>query len=92
MSATEYAVARRELLERFPDLIARDAKEVALLTESVMNWGLSVEVAVLQERLSSIRRMVRSPREMAFFILRKMKHRFLVLRGRYRIRKHRKII
>jgi hypothetical protein len=92
MSATEYAVARRQLLERFPDLIARDAKEVALLTESVMNWGLSVEVAVLRERLSRIRRMIRSPREMAFFILRKMKHRFLVLRGRYRIRKHRKIV
>ncbi|HVG03128.1 MAG TPA: glycosyltransferase, partial [Nitrospira sp.] len=77
MSATEYAVARRELLERFPSLIARDAKEIALQTESAMNWGLSVEVAVLRERLTTIRRMVRSPRQIAFFILRKVKHRLL---------------
>ena len=92
MSATEYAVARREILERFPDLIARDAKEIVLLTESAMNWGLSVEVAVLRERLTAIRRMVRSPREIAVFILRKVKHRLLVLRGRSRLRKHHKIV
>ena len=92
MSATEYAVARREMLEKFPDLIARDAKEIALLTESAMNWGLSVELAVLRERLTTIRRMVRSPRAIAFFILRKVKHQLRVLRGRYRVRKHHKIV
>jgi hypothetical protein len=88
MSASEYAVARRELLERFPDLIARDGKELALLTESAMSWGLGAEVAALRERLAMIRRMVRSPREMASFILTKVKHRLVVVRARHRIRKH----
>jgi hypothetical protein len=88
MTATEYAVARREQLERFPDLIARDGKDIALLSESAMSWGLSAEVAALREKLAMVRRMVRSPREIAVFILKKVKHRLLVVRTGHRGRKH----
>jgi len=64
---------RQELLERFPDLIARDAKDIVLLTESNAAQLMREEFFSLQEQLAKAQMMLRRPGETALRVLTKMK-------------------
>jgi glycosyltransferase involved in cell wall biosynthesis len=64
---------RRELLERFPDLITRDAKEIVLLTESHAAYLVRDELYSLQDQLARAKMMLRRPGETALRVLTRMK-------------------
>jgi hypothetical protein len=66
---------RRELLERFPDLIARDAKDIVLLAESNTVQSLREELFVLREQLAMAQKMPRRPRGIVWRVLRKVKNK-----------------
>jgi hypothetical protein len=53
LEAPDHRRMRRELLERFPELISRDAKEIVLLTELNMARLLDEERAELHQEFSS---------------------------------------
>jgi glycosyltransferase involved in cell wall biosynthesis len=75
--AYAYGRMRRELLERFPELIARDAKEIVLLTESNTARLLYAELWTRREQLATVRTALRHPRGTALQVLRKMKNKIL---------------
>lgn len=70
---------RRELLERFPDLIIRDLKDIIILTESYIAHSLYEQFLVHRRELAiaMIRAMLRHPRQTALRILRKMKKKLV---------------
>jgi hypothetical protein len=68
---------RRELLERFPDLIARDAKDIVLLTESNTAQLLHEELSTPQEQLVIVRMMLRHPRRIVLRVLKKVKNKII---------------
>jgi hypothetical protein len=65
--------ARRELLERFPDLVARDETDICLLTESMIAHSQHGNRVRLGERLAEARMMLRNPAATASVVLRKAK-------------------
>lgn len=69
--------ARKELLERFPDLVARDAKEIALLYESATARSEAREALFLRERLAMARVIIQYPREPALLVLGRLKNKLL---------------
>ncbi|HET9529035.1 MAG TPA: hypothetical protein VFQ92_01690, partial [Blastocatellia bacterium] len=69
------ARARRELLERFPDLLARDAKEIVLFVESASARSLAASEFPLRERLARARAILRYPRGPVLRVLRVLKDR-----------------
>jgi len=75
ISAHAHGRMRRELLERFPDLIARDAKDIVLLAESNTVQSLREELFVLREQLAMAQKMPRRPRGIAWRVLRKVKNK-----------------
>jgi len=68
---------RRELLERFPALIARDAVEAMLLAESNTGRLLQEELFKLREQLALARTALRHPTWTASRVLRKVKNKIL---------------
>lgn len=52
----------KELLERFPDLIARDAQDIALLAGSRTARLLNEDTLTVEEQLEMVRMMLRHPR------------------------------
>lgn len=68
---------RRELLERFPDLIARDAKEIVLITESNTAQLLCDEPPPRQKQISIARQMIRYPRPTFLRVLKKVKNKII---------------
>jgi hypothetical protein len=70
----------KELLERFPDLIARDAQDIALLVGSRTARLLNEDPLTVQEQLEMVRTMLRHPRRTArtaFWVLRQVKKKLL---------------
>ncbi|MGE5444131.1 MAG: glycosyltransferase [Ignavibacteriales bacterium] len=72
-----YGRMRRELLERFPDLIARDAKDIILLTESNTAQLLHEELSTPQGQLVIARMMLRHPRGTVLRVLKKVKNKII---------------
>ncbi|MBI2998699.1 MAG: glycosyltransferase [Deltaproteobacteria bacterium] len=72
-----YGRMRRELLERFPDLINRDAKDIVLLAESMAAQILCQERFTLRGGLARLRRMLRHPRRTALAALERAKNKIL---------------
>jgi GT2 family glycosyltransferase len=73
--ANGYAKARRELLKRFPDLIARDAKEIILLSGSAKAKSFGKEAFFLREHLAMARVILRHPRGPALRALGRLKNK-----------------
>jgi glycogen(starch) synthase len=61
MSVKDPTTVGRELLERFPNLIARDAREVVLLAELAAARSLRKRVRPLWKQLANVRVMMRYP-------------------------------
>ena len=76
-SVHAYGRMRRELLERFPDLITRDAKDIVLLTESKTTQLLHEELFTLRGKLAMARMMLRHPCRTALQALGKAKNKIL---------------
>lgn len=78
-NARTYGRMRRELLERFPDLIVCDLKDIILLTESYIAHSLYEQFLAHRRELAiaMIRTMLRHPRQTALRILRKMKKKLV---------------
>jgi len=68
---------RRELLERFPELIVRDSEDIILLTESYISYSLHEQLSTLHGELRMVRTMYRHPRQIALRMLRKVIKRLL---------------
>lgn len=71
--------ARRhaELLNRFPDLVARDAADIVLMAASDKTWAKSKDFVTSGERLTLARAAMGRPGETALHILRKVKGKVL---------------
>lgn len=69
--------ARRELLSRFPELIARDASDLVLLVESSTAQSLRKQSFFLPEHLGRARVIVRYPRRPALQVLEKLRNKIL---------------
>jgi glycosyltransferase involved in cell wall biosynthesis len=72
-----HGMMRRELLDRFPDLIARDAREILLLTEFNTIRFLREEHLKLREQLTVARAALRHPQGTALRVLGKIKNKVL---------------
>ena len=68
---------RRKLLERFEEMIARDAKEIILLGESNKEEAMRKELHLLKEQYAHLPVMNAPFRALAFAMLRKVKRRIL---------------
>lgn len=68
---------RREILERFPDLITRDARDIVLLAGSYTTHSLYEELFTLRGELAMAQLMLRHPRQTALRILKKVKRKLL---------------
>ncbi|OQZ02335.1 MAG: hypothetical protein B6D35_01430 [Candidatus Brocadia sp. UTAMX2] len=68
---------RREILERFPDLIARDAKDIVFLIESSITQSLCEELFTLRRERTTARTMLSTSRQSVVRILKKLKKRVL---------------
>jgi glycogen synthase len=66
---------RRGLLERFPDLIARDAKDIVLLTQSNVEYSIEDEFFTHRKYLIIIQKILRSPIGRGLRVLRKIKNK-----------------
>jgi glycosyltransferase involved in cell wall biosynthesis len=68
---------RRELLERFPDLIARDTNDLVLLTQSHVGYSIEDEFFTHRKYLSIIQKILRSPTPIGrgLRVLRKIKNK-----------------
>ncbi len=76
-SVHTYGRMRRELLERFPDLIARDARDIVLLTESNTARLLHEGLSTPQEQLVIARMILRHPRGTVLRVLKKVKNKII---------------
>lgn len=76
-SAYGYRKMHREILERFPDLIARDIWEIILLAESRAVQSLREELSTSQEGYATTQTMPRCPQGIAQRVLRKAKGKTL---------------
>jgi GT2 family glycosyltransferase len=72
-----YRKARREILERFPDLVARDAKEIILLIELAAARSLSEQVTPSREHLARALSLMRHPLGPASQVLERLKCKIL---------------
>lgn len=72
-----YGKMRRELFERFPDLIARDAKDIVFLTESNTAQLMREELYKLHDQLAMAQMMLRRPGEVALRALVKLKKKIM---------------
>lgn len=72
-----YGKMPRELLERFPDLIARDATDIIYLTESRAAQPLHWELFKLKEQRAMIRMRLKHPSRTALEVLMKLKQKIL---------------
>lgn len=72
-----YGKVRRQLLERFPDLIARDASDLVLLIESSTAQSLRKDSFFLPEQFARARVIVRYPRRPAQQVLEKLRNKIL---------------
>jgi len=68
---------RRALLERFPECIARDAKDILLLAESERNWSPHDRLFSLRGRLALVRMALRYPRKAAAHVFGRVKSKML---------------
>lgn len=68
---------RRELLERFPDLINRDTKEIVILTESNVAQSLNAEIINLKDQLVKARAALRHPQKTGLYVVDKLKMKIL---------------
>lgn len=68
---------RRKLLDRFPDLIASDARDIVLLTESSIAQPLRAEICALREQLAMAQTVPRRRRGVVWRVLRKVKNKTL---------------
>jgi GT2 family glycosyltransferase len=68
-----YRYMRRALLERFPDLIARNVGEILLLNESNSAGSFHKETISLQKQITTVHMMLRYPRVTALLVLEKVK-------------------
>ena len=67
--------AHRELLERFPVLVASDAKEIAFLGKTTRTLGR--DTLLLRERFALARVCIQYPRESALRVLARLKYKLL---------------
>jgi glycosyltransferase involved in cell wall biosynthesis len=72
-----YEEARRELHDRFPELIARDAGDLALLIESARARSLGKKASLLRGRIATARAILRHPRGPALWVLGALKNKIL---------------
>ena len=68
---------RRKLLERFEEVIARDAKEIILLGESSKEEAMRKELHLLQEHFARLPAMNAPFKALVVAMLRKVKRRML---------------
>jgi len=66
---------RKELLERFPDLIARDTNDIVLLTQSNVVYSIGDEFFTHRKYLIIIQKILRSPIGRGLRVLRKIKNK-----------------
>lgn len=75
-----HVVVRRKMFARFPDLIARDSNDIALLLESSKAWS-SNRLSVVQEQLFRAHLLLHFSQGLYWFILKKIKNETLHLLG-----------
>jgi hypothetical protein len=81
-SALAQGRMRRALLERFPEFLARDAKDILLLSESERTWSQAERTLTLHARLALVRTALRYPRMAAVHVYGKVKSKiYLAARG-----------
>lgn len=66
---------RRQLLERFPELIERDARDLIFLSQPNLGYTLWEEGFILQQHLRIAQRILSSPLGRGFLMLKKIKER-----------------
>jgi glycogen synthase len=76
-SAGEWRSVRKELHERFSELVARDVADIALLVESASRRSRQEEVFMMGGRLGLVQKVIRHPRRTASYVLRKAKNKIL---------------
>lgn len=76
-SAQDHVRTRRALLERFPEFVARDAKDILLLSESERTWSPQTGGFRLRGRFPLVRTALRYPRMAVGYILGKVKSKML---------------
>jgi len=82
MSAQAQGRMRKALLERFPEFLARDAKDILLISESERTWSPQTGEFRLQGRRPLVRMALRYPRMAAGHIYRQIKSKiYLAARG-----------
>jgi len=65
---------RRDILERFPELIAKDAKDIVFLSQSHAGYSTGDELFTHRKYLIVIQKILRSPIGRGFRVLRKMRN------------------
>ncbi|MEP9410703.1 MAG: glycosyltransferase [Candidatus Brocadia sp.] len=66
---------RRKLLERFPDLVARDAKDIILLFQSSLEYAQWEEIFTIRKHLRIAQRILRSPLGKGLRVAKKIKNK-----------------
>lgn len=70
-----YGRMRRELLERFPNLIARDTRDIILLFQPNLGYSLWEEVFTIQKHLRIAQKILHSPVGKGLRILKRIKNK-----------------
>jgi hypothetical protein len=76
-SAEAQVRMRQELLERFPKMIARDARDIVLLNEYSTAQSLCEELNTLRNQLDMAKRMIKHPQSTTLRIAKKIKGKIL---------------
>lgn len=61
MSAHAHGRMRKELFDRLPELVARDAQDIALMSDAIGWWTIREEVFTLRASIARARQMIRRP-------------------------------
>lgn len=70
-----YGRMRRDMLERFPDIIARDAKDIVFLSQYNAEYSGVDELFTYRKHLIIIQRILHSPIGRGLLVLRKIKNK-----------------
>lgn len=76
-----YVVGRRKMIERFPDLMLRDSKDVALLFESERAW-FSSRTSIVQEQFFRASILLHYSQGVYWYILKKFKNEMVHVLGK----------
>jgi hypothetical protein len=76
-SARVFGKMRREILERFPDLFTRDAKDIALLTVTDIACFQNDRGVLFRNYVAMAKKIFRHPGRTSVLILKKIKDKIL---------------